>query len=461
MSAAAGFAPRPLAEPAPAPAIGALLSGLLICLFLAGYYVYADLPLAPGLRLPAAGAVVGGWGLLAWHLGRLRRGDLAFAGAAVSVALLSLAANPAFYESPALRPYMGDYATSFMVFLVSLPMALGMIAALRLARPGVIANAALAAVLLLLAGVAAERFAGLAALSDPVRALLFPPEIVYAEDLRDRLLYGAVRAKLFTSEPSHVAKAFVLAILVWYAAEAGRWQAPLFYLLLAAGVALIKSPGILAVLPAAWAAELCRLRRTGWAVVLVLAGAVAVVGGVLAAQALFPERLAHIASGRDGSFLIRALLPWEVLCRVWTEHPLFGLGFGAKESGIPYAIAAAQAMQLDVQALLGTNAPLGNNGLLIGMIQLGPLGSLLFALALLRFWRFACGPYWLFAAAALAGYLTLIGGINDPRFWGGFALITGGAAAAWRREQRPAPQRGVPRPCPPPPPSPRPAPPNG
>lgn len=409
-------------------------AGLLLILFAAGYYVYADLQLSPALRLPAAGAILGGWGLLAWHLGRLRRGDLAFAAAVVAVALASLIANPAFHENPALRAFAGDYATSFAVFLVSLPMALGVIAALRQVLPATIAKAAFAVSLLILTGVAAERFAGFAAISEPVRALLFPAEIVYAEDLRDQLIYGAVRAKLFTSEPSHVAKAFVLAILVWYAAAHGSWRVPLFYMLVAAGVVLIKSPGLLAVLPAAWACDLCRLRRSGWLVPVLIAGVLALIGGVLAAQTLFPDRLAHIASGRDGSFIIRVLLPWEILARTWADHPLFGLGFGAKESGIPYAIAAAQAMQLDVNALLGTNAPLGNNGLLIGMIQLGPLGSALFAAVLVWFWRFACGPYWLFAAVALAAYLTLIGGINDPRFWGGFALITASAAAASRSE---------------------------
>lgn len=421
----------------PAPASPAWPSSLLLILFAAGYYVYADLPLSPALRLPAAGAIAGGWGLLAWHLGRLRRGDLAFAAAVITVALASLIANPAFYESPPLRAFAGDYATSFAVFLVSLPMALGVIAALRHVRPATVAKVAFAASLIILAGVAAERFAGFSAVSEPVRGLLFPVEIVYAEDRRDQLIYGAVRAKLFTSEPSHVAKAAVLCLLVWYAASRAWWRVPVFYLLTAAGVALIKSPGLLAVLPAAWACDLCRLRRSGWIVPVLIGGVLALIGGVLAAQALFPDRLAHIASGRDGSFIIRVLLPWEILSRTWQEHPLFGLGFGAKESGIPYAIAAAQAMQLDINALLGTNAPLGNNGLLIGMIQLGPLGSLLFAAALVWFWRFACGPYWLFAATALAAYLTLIGGINDPRFWGGFALLTAAAAAAARTEAFP------------------------
>ena len=429
-----------LANGQPALAVAdRLVPGLLLILFCAGYYLYADLPIAPPLRLPAAGAIAGGWGLLLWHLGRLRYGDLAFAGAVIAVTLASLLLNPSFFESTALRQFSGEYATSFLVFLVSLPMAIGVIVAMRQCRPQAISAVALASASLTLAGVAAERFAGFAAVSEPVRTLLFPSEILYAEDLRDQLIYGAVRAKLFTSEPSHVAKAFVLAILVWYATARGIWRIPLVYGLVAAGVILIKSPGILAVLPAVWAADLCRQRRSGWAVALVAAGGGAVIAGGLIGQEMFAERLAHIASGRDGSFIIRLLLPWEILCRVWAEHPLFGLGFGAKEAGIPYAIAAAQAMQLDVQALLDTNAPLGNNGLLIGMIQLGPLGTILFVTGLVWFWRSACGPYWLFAAVALAAYMTLIGGINTPRFWGGFALITAAAAAAWRQEWRSVP----------------------
>lgn len=415
--------------------------GTLLLSFAVGYYLYADLPVTPQLRLPAAGAVVGGWGLLIWHLGRLRVGDLSFAAAIFAITLASVALNPAFYEDGNLRAFASDYATSYVVFLVSLPMALGVMTGLRQISTAAIARWAFAAALLILLGAAAERFAGFAAVSEPVRAALFPAEIVYAEDLRDQLVYGAVRAKLFTSEPSHVAKSFILALLVWYAAARKWWRAPVFYVLLAAGVLLVKSPGLLVALPAAWAADFCRMRRSGWLVLLILGGCLAAAATVMAGQALFPERFAHIASGRDGSFMIRAGLPLQVMGEVWTEHPVFGLGFGAKESGIPYAIAAAQTLQIDLNALLGTNAPLGNNGLFIAMIQLGCLGCLLFALALLRFWRFACGPYWPFTAIALLSYLTLIGGINDPRFWGGFALLTASAAAAARREAAEAPQR--------------------
>ena len=89
----------------------------LLVLFAAGYYLYADLPLSPQLRLPAAGTVIGGWGLLVWHLGRLRVGDLLFAGAVVAITLASLLLNPAFYEDAGLRRFTGDYATSYLVFL--------------------------------------------------------------------------------------------------------------------------------------------------------------------------------------------------------------------------------------------------------------------------------------------------------------------------------------------------------
>lgn len=314
-------------------------------------------------------------------------------------------------------------------------MALGALTGLRQIAPETLAQAALVVPLLVLLGVAGERFAGLDAISEPVRAFLFPDEIIYAEDFRDQLVYGAVRAKLFTSEPSHVAKAFVLALLVWYVCSIAFWRIPVAYGLLAAAVLLVKSPGILMVLPAIWATDLCRMRNSRWLVLLLFGGVIAVAAAILASQALFPDRLSHIASGRDSSFIIRATLPLEILGRVWTDHPLFGLGFGAKESSIPCALAVGQEMKLDL------NTPLGNNGLFIGMIQIGLVGSMLFAVALVCFWRFACGPYWPCATIALLGYLTLIGGINDPRFWGGFALITAACAAAARREMAEALQQ--------------------
>ncbi len=64
---------------------------------------------------------------------------------------------------------------------------------------------------------------------------------------------------------------------------------------------------------------------------------------------------------------------------------------------------------------------------------MGAVGSLGFAASLVAFWRFACGRHWPFAAAGMLGYLLLIGGINEPRFWGGLALLGAAAAAAERR----------------------------
>ena len=171
------------------------------------------------------------------------------------------------------------------------------------------------------------------------------------------------------------------------------------------------------------------------------------IGGILLVTPLvlilgdsaFSGRMEHIASGQDTSFLIRFVLPFEVLARVWSDYPLFGLGFGAKESGIPYTIAAAQDLGLDVAVLLTTTSPLGNNGLAIGLIQLGVVGSLAFIASLVAFWRFACGGFWPFVAIGMLCYLLLIGGVNDPRFWGGFALLTAAGAVAQSARRLPHP----------------------
>lgn len=418
-------------------AAGRAVSGLLAAVFLLGFYLHADLVLGDSLKIPAIGALVGGGGLLALHLGRLRHGDLLFAGAWIGIAAASLLLNPAFWQDQTLERHGAGFATSFLVFLASLAMALGVFAALQHWPARSLARLALACLLLILAGVAAERWLGLAAVSDAVRDVLYAEEIVYAADLRDRLLYGAVRPKLFTSEPSHVAKFYVLLLPVWYAAASGAWRVPGLYALLAAGIVLIQSPSLLVALPAVWIADLCRSRGAlGW---LLAAGAALVLAplAMVAGESLFADRLEHILSGQDASFLIRIVLPFEVLARVWSDYPLFGLGFGAKESGIPYAIAAAQDLGLDAGVLIATTSPLGNNGLAIGLIQLGIVGSLGFAAALVAFWRFACGGHWPFAAAGMLGYLLLIGGINDPRFWGGLALLTAAGAVA-ERTRRPS-----------------------
>lgn len=410
----------------PARAIETVLAGV----FLIGFYLHADFVLGEGLKIPAAGALVGGGGLLALHMGRLRHGDLLFAGVWIAIASVSLFLNPHFWDARTFDRHGAAFATSFLVFAASLAMAFGVFAGFRRWPRQRMANMALAALLLLLAGVAAERWLGLAAASDAVRTMLYAQDVTYAANLRDRLLYGSVRAKLFTSEPSHVAKFYVLMVLVWYATARNGWRIPVLYMLLGAGVALVQSPTILAALPAAWMADLCRSRGAlGWLLAAAAALVLAPVA-IVAGESMFAGRLDHILTGQDASFLIRIILPFEVLARVWGDYPLFGLGFGAKESGLPYAIAAAQDLGLDAGVLIATTAPLGNNGLAIGLIQLGVAGTLAFAASLIVFWRYACGGYWPFAAAGMLGYLLLIGGINDPRFWGGLALLSAAGAAA-------------------------------
>ncbi|MCA8928496.1 MAG: hypothetical protein KDC18_10535 [Alphaproteobacteria bacterium] len=404
----------------------------LTALFLLGFYLHADLVLSDGVKVPAVGALAGGGGLLALHLGRLRHGDLLFAGAWIILAAASLLLNPALWAPGLWATFGSEFATSFLVFLASLAMALGVLAGLRRRSAAGLARLALAALLAILAGAAAERWLGLGAVSDAVRTALYPEAITYAADTRDRLLYGGVRPKLFASEPSHVAKFYVLMLLVWYATARSSWRGAGLYALLAGGVLVVQSPTVLVALPAAWIADLCRSRGALTWVLAATAALVLAPLAVVAGEALFAGRLDHILTGQDTSYLIRIVLPFEVLGRVWSDYPLFGLGFGAKESGLPYAIAAAQHLGLDTGTLIATTSPLGNNGLAIGLIQLGVVGSLAFAASLMAFWRYACGGHWPFAAAGMLGYLLLIGGINDPRFWGGLALLTAAGAVAER-----------------------------
>ena len=410
-----------------------------------GYHVYADLPLSQSLRIPAATALLPGMLLLAgsWHRASSR--TVVFFAVSAVIALSSILLNPAFWASPALQEFLPDYLLSLIVFAASALMALGILTASSGIRPDYVARGAGIAVLMILAGTGLELAGPLQQISEAFRQAVFPAALLYEENLRDVLIYGQIRAKLFTSEPSHVAKSFTLALLVWYAVSRSTIRIPLFYSALAAGVFLIKSPGILIVLPAVWICDIVRLRNSGWLIAYALAGMLIAPIALLTGFFLFEARIDHILSGQDGSFLIRLALPVQVWSEVWRDYPLFGLGFGAKESGVPYALSAGAAMGLDLDVLLTTTAPIGNNGLFIALVQMGALGSLLLAGTFCIYWRSVCGPYWVFAATALLTYLTTLGAINDPRFWGAFALITVAARAAYRQDigasrPQPAPQ---------------------
>jgi hypothetical protein len=177
-----------------------------------------------------------------------------------------------------------------------------------------------------------EQYAGLRPLSDAVRERLYQMDQVYDADLRDQVLYGKVRPKLFTSEPSAVTFAYThfSADLACHQPVAPKLLA--YFGLIAMALVVLPGPpwsdGLpdrsLSGLPGRHAArQPTSITRT---VAMLSLAAVLVAAAVVFGQTFFAERLNELASGRDASFFYRFTGPMLVALSMFQHYPWAGAG---------------------------------------------------------------------------------------------------------------------------------------
>lgn len=179
------------------------------------------------------------------------------------------------------------------------------------------------------------------ALSDAVRGVIFDFG-VYAADRRDLLLYGQIRPKLFTSEPSAVTFGFTLFAFCWYVLSEWRWKLAGYVALFAAAYVLMRGPTLVLGLVLLVPYELCLaprrvtpggprydLARGTLAISLAL---VMLVFAAVAGMNLYAERIADIQAGTDPSFFSRVTAPFLVAVEILRSDPIAGIGLTAETS---------------------------------------------------------------------------------------------------------------------------------
>ena len=193
--------------------------------------------------------------------------------------------------------------------------------------------------LAIIVGCLLETYGGLRPLSDKVREHLYAAGYVYDADRRDEILYGKVRPKLFTSEPSAVTFAYTHYCAAWLVIS--RWRYKILAYAGLIGLALVVLPGptlvLMLLLACPYLFFLAGRHGSGGstatrlitaAALSVLIVAVAIVLG----KSLFAERIAELQSGRDASFFYRFTGPMLVAFDIFHRHPWAGSGL----TGEPY-----------------------------------------------------------------------------------------------------------------------------
>jgi hypothetical protein len=298
----------------------------LVVVFLLGLYLGVSVFITPTVPLTAAPSGAAGL-LLLWR----RRNDMEPGHLAGLFGVLAL--YLASVLSATDYAYLQKRTTGLLQLAYSLVIGYALFLAMVRAERRQLAGVFLGFCLCILVGCLLEKYGGLRAVSDRVRAQIYETNFIYNADTRDEQLYGQIRPKLFTSEPSAVTFAYTLFSAIWLAVSPWRAKLPIYLALIGCGLVVLPGPTLVLMLLLIVPFLLFlsgrdtssggnSLRLFGTAVLSVAVLAAALVVG----QMFFAQRLHEIASGKDASFFYRFTGPMLVALDVFRHHPAAGAG---------------------------------------------------------------------------------------------------------------------------------------
>jgi hypothetical protein len=302
------------------------IDSVLVILFLAGLYLGVSLQITSTIPLTCAPSGVAGL-LMLWR----RRDQINprhFAGllAVVTVYLFSILAATNY-------AFLNKRFTGLLQLTYSLIIAYAMFLTMVHGERRQIANILLGFCIFIIVGCLLETYAGLRPISDAVRGKLYDASVIYESDLRDVLLYGRIRPKLFTSEPSAVTFSYTQYSALRLVLSTWRWKLPVFLCMMAMALFVLPGPTLVLMLLLTvpyliFLAGIQRGRRPsasrliGSLVLSVFLVALMIVLG----QIFFAARLEQLAMGQDASFFGRFTGPMLVAFDMLKNYSWAGAG---------------------------------------------------------------------------------------------------------------------------------------
>lgn len=417
------LAANPMRAGVPQVASGTDTVGFVLAVgYLIGVYTNIPLPLNESLVVPAFIAGGAACLLLLHNLSRVKTAHIGWLGLYLFIAFLSLLLAPrsATFFIDRLKGYIYLVYASVGAYALYLEL-------MKWPRDKV-ARLFCTFVVLILVGCFLENYLGLRLLSDAFRNAVFTRG-VYDANLRDLSDYGAIRPKLFTSEPSHVAKFFALSITVWLALSRSKSKYWFLFALAGLGAALIRSPILLVALINAVAIKILLDQRGGFlrtpkgVVTTIGIAVVAVLAIGLIGATVLRGRMELIASGQvDDSVLLRLVAPIFVALHTLQQSPLWGAGISGTESIVADLARIFGQLDINIERIADTLESRVLNAFWLHWIYLGLFGGGLALWALWGFARSLGARHPLFCAGSIMLFSQTMGGYNSTRFWT-FAML--------------------------------------
>lgn len=300
----------------------------LLVIFLVGLYLGVSLPITTKIPLTCAPSGFAGLALLWRRRDQITSRHLAGLFGVIALYLGSIFTAVDF-------SFLGKRATGLLQLAYSLIIGYALFLTMVHGQRRQIASILLAFCVFIIVGCLLENYAGLRPISDAVRERIFEASVVYDADRRDEILYGKVRPKLFTSEPSAVTFAFTYFSAAWLVASPWRHKLVIYGGLIAAALVVMPGPTLVLMLLLAipyfifLSGTVDGVRHGSAATRLLGAVALSVIllgVAIWIGNIFFAERLKELAGGKDASFFYRFTGPMLVAFEMFDKHPWGGAG---------------------------------------------------------------------------------------------------------------------------------------
>lgn len=332
-----------------------------------------------------------------------------------------------------LAQYFPEQFLSYSQLLLAILASIGVFRALNIFRDSTISSLAFWVFVMMSIGIFLEVMGPLRPFSDTVRHAIYDNG-VYSNDIRDVRDYGWVRPKLFSSEPSHLAKFYGLVILTTVASLSTLRRQIWCIVTCIPIIILINSPAVIAGLLSALGIVIIRIgvrRILLNPFVLII---VVVLFGVMFYMFISSIQTRLIMK-LDPSVYLRLLRPIEIASYTIQQRPLLGYGIGSDNqiawlfNEVSFGEGAPEFIRRDEMG--ATNRVWGASHFAL-VIQLGLVGSILWIFVIGRFMKIFLLSYrpifWLYFVL----FGLFVGVINTPFYWGQLFI----ALAALKRAEK-------------------------
>lgn len=310
-------------------------SVIFVLIYLIGVYTHVVLYLSPFFFIPAIGVGVGGMLLLMKNVRRIRISQLR-----LILGVLIIGGLTVFF-APEAEIYFGERIKGLAYLTYSMGFAYALFLELRQWERGEVAGLFKLLSILIVVGCLLENYTRFREVSDAFRFAVFRSGVYESFD-RDLMIFGMIRPKLFTSEPSYVALMFLFFSTVWLGLSQDRRKYVYYGALIAMALFLIRSPIILLAAPAALVVmfyldyggvrNFLRILGMRELVAVMLIALFVVAFLYVAFSVVMLKRGQRILAGKDQSFAARIVAPPLIAYETVREYPVFGAGITGKEA---------------------------------------------------------------------------------------------------------------------------------